>query len=211
MDECWTNIYSYSLMIKTLKTPDELRQLDHAKVLIQLIEEVRSNFQFDITVIDIGCGTAQFRPFFNKDKYFGLDHESVIDNVTLKCFPDFNPSNLIKSSIHFTSNLIYLGMFDLVLMNAFIDVMSSPIEMFENILKNCTNYVIIHRQEISEDKNTQVSIERSYGMQTYHSIINKKDFDQVIKKCNFEIITSKKLNFSNWENGGSSFILKRKL
>lgn len=185
-----------------------MHETEHISVLKNTINQLLNlENKRPLSVIDIGCGTAQISLLFEKlyFEYEGCDLPHVLEHCAHKWHPEniYYPLNAAVSPFAFVKN------YDIVLTNAFIDVMESPIEILSKILANATKYVIIHRQEISETKPTHTFLNPSYGGQTHHSIINKNDFETLIKNYGFEIILNQKCGFSNWENNGDSFLLKK--
>jgi FkbM family methyltransferase len=88
--------------------------------------------------------------------------------------------------------------------------MQDGLSVLDKILQVAGKYVFIHRQEISEKKETHSIVNPSYNGVTYHSILNRKDFMDVIEKNNFQITHEENLEFTNWENNGNSFVLKKR-
>ena len=150
----------------------------HGKVLEEMTKDIRH-----LKCADLGCGNKAASIFF--DDYTGFD------------LPEFNV---------YVSDLDFIREYDVVLMNAFIDVMQFPLEVLDLVLPHCRNYVIIHRQEFTKGV-TKVTQENAYGGWTYHSIINNEDFVKTI--LNFRLESFRKLDFDNWEDGGASILLKR--
>jgi len=195
---CWhTDISILNMLSAYNKNPD-LLNTEHGRRLQDLTEQLSC-----LKCIDIGCGSANANVLFKN--YTGLDLPYIIDNLSKKTNPELN---YIRCNAE-TDYINFLIYYDVVLLNAFIDIMKYPLKMLDKILKYAKNYVIIHRQEITEHGDTKAILNQSYGGHTWHSIINRKDFDNLIKKHNFEILKEVNLGFDNWENSGSSFLLKK--
>jgi len=160
-----------------------------------------------LSVIDLGCGTAQISLLFPADyfKYEGADLSHILNYCAKKWHPEheYFPFDVELSNYH------WLKAYDVILVNAFIDVMEHPIEVLKKVLSNAKKYVIVHRQEISATKPTQVIKNDSYGGYTYHSIINENDWNTLLKEYNFTCIQHKTCGFGNWENGGGSYLLEK--
>ncbi|MEK6879506.1 MAG: FkbM family methyltransferase, partial [Nanoarchaeota archaeon] len=107
-------------------------------------------------------------------------------------------------------NLAWVEPYPIIVTNAVIDIMQYPLEILAKILQHVSKYIIIHRQEITEHGQTHVTMNGSYGGFTYHSIINRKDFVDLLDKNNFDVIKEIHLDFGNWENGGSSFLIRKR-
>jgi len=157
---------------------EDTLETHHGRILRSMVKGLRRT-----KMIDLGCGGKGVAPLF---KYYkGID------------LPEFNV---------YISDLDFLQEYELVLMNAFIDVMQFPLDILERVLEHCKGYVLIHRQEFTTGK-TRVTEEHAYGGWTHHSIINHEDFAKVSLDFNVEKYVN--LNFDNWENGGNSVLLKK--
>lgn len=179
----------------------------HIHTIKQHIETIANKEEEKQTVIDIGCGTAQISLLFDKTKfeYEGADLTPILQH----CAHHWHPENIYLPFNAETSYYYFLKNYDIVLTNAFIDVMEHPLAILEKILANAKKYVILHRQEISNSKPTHVFLNPAYSGETFHSIINKMDFINLINQYNFTIVNQLQCGFSNWENNGDSFLLKK--
>lgn len=178
---CWyPNGYVYGNMISAIRKHKSLSETGHGKVLIDLLNTVDSK---DSKVLDLGCGGALLHTVV-KGNYTGADMEHMINNVSMKCFDNLNyiKVDVVNDDISFIKN------YDLVVMNALIDVMQHPIYILNKILESSSNYVIVHRQEIISDDETRVIKNPSYGGLTYHSLINIDDFNNIVKNNGFNIL-----------------------
>lgn len=185
-----------------------IHETEHVSVLKNTINQLLNlENKRPLSVIDIGCGTAQISLLFEKlyFEYEGCDLPHVLEHCAQKWHSEniYYPLNAAVSPFAFVKN------YDIVLTNAFIDVMENPIEILSKILANANKYVIVHRQEISKEKPTHCTQNPSYGGITWHSIINENDFNKLLQDYGFEIITTQHCGFENWENGGHSFLLKK--
>ncbi len=204
---CWHKDFCCDKMNEFYDTHVKGKNIDqlpcHIKVLLELFNTISEK---DLLVIDVGCGTASSSEIVTSIgfEYMGFDLPHIIENCAKRNYPNYQ---YIKGSID--SHYDYLGYADILLLNAFIDVMEHPIISLDKILSVAENYVIIHRQEISETKETHSVINESYGGVTFHSIINRNDFNNILDHYNFEIVKELNCDFA-WENGGSSFLLKKK-
>jgi FkbM family methyltransferase len=181
------------------KSNDNLFHLMTLKELILTLDSKGS------TVLDLGCGTGFISEFFNGYKYIGADLPHILHGCAMKNYPEY-----AYRQCDIQQDLSWIKEYDIVLMNAVIDVMQNPIEILNKVLANAKEHVIIHRQEISETKPTQVSINSSYNAKTYHSIINRKDFENILEENNFYIVKELECGFANWEKNGSSFLLRKR-
>lgn len=160
-----------------------LEKSGHWPVLKNLLEIVMSINKTPgktdkLQLLDIGCGAGALG---NTDivkenfHYYGLDLKHVIENVAYKCNPG---RTYIQSDILNQSNYKNISLFgEVVVMNAFIDVMQYPITTLEAILPNCFKFVVIHRQFLT-DEATFVEKKDSYGGKTYISHINKLEWNE---------------------------------
>ena len=159
---------------------EDLLSTEHGKTLAELVKDLTH-----LKMIDLGCGAQNVKPLF--DDYQGVD------------LPLFNV---------YTDDLTFIESYDLVLMNAFIDVMQFPIQVLNRILPHCKNYVVIHRQELIEGP-TEITQEKAYGGWTYHSKISRADFYPLVLE-DFTLVDVMYLGFDNWEDGGCSILLRRR-
>lgn len=166
----------------------------------QLLKGLIDSIEYD-GCLDIGCGTGQVSELI-KGRYVGIDLPHIVENVSRKSgFDEVYSTYDVEDR-----PVILANMYDLVIMSAFIDVMQHPIKVLGNILPHCKKYVIIHRQELSLYP-TRITHEPSYGGFTHHSKINEKEFSEAI--TGFEVIERASCKYDNWENGGTSLLLKR--
>lgn len=214
MTECWHTPEVIQEMNKNypiyLKLMDETQHIQALKNHIATIERIWP--QKVLKVIDLGCGTAQISLLFDKNKwiYIGVDMPHIIEGCAKKWHPERNfiATNLTKPDVFDTD--LEIGEADVILMNAFIDVMENPLTILDRVLSKASRYVIIHRQEFAENHPTVSIVNDSYNAKTYHSIINNHDFNELIEKYGFAVGQSKSCGFNNWNGGGTSLILYKK-
>lgn len=176
-------------------------QLDHIKALQQNIAVLPQKQ----LVIDIGCGTAQSSQLFQNHTYMGADMDFILNGCARVNFPDHNYIVFDAETYDFNS----LESADVLLMNAFIDVMQHPIEVLDKVLAQEIEFILLHRQEFSDTKPTQVIRNPSYCGETWHSIINAIEFNKLITKHGYTVVSSGRCGFGNWEEGGHSLLLKK--
>ncbi|GAF91354.1 unnamed protein product, partial [marine sediment metagenome] len=170
--DCWNNP-NYDVWIEKLKEHPPLLTTKHGQLLYELIGMVDG---YDKKLLDLGCGKAEISSLV-KAQYTGADLPNVIRNVSKK----FN-SELDYMYIDITTHKGYLlEGFDIIVMNAFIDVMKDPLKILDKVLNIAENYVILHRQHFTGNE-THVEKRHSYGKETYHSIINTDDFIMLLVK-----------------------------
>lgn len=157
-------------------------------------------------LLDIGCGSAMVSYFCKDFNYYGCDLPHIIHGCAIRN----QPSYFYRSCDIIEDELAWIKRFDVILLNAIIDVMYNGPGILRRVLTHANKYVIVHRQEVTENGKTHSSINPSYSSKTYHSVINRKDFEELVDSMGFDIVHESKLNFGNWENGGSSFLLKNR-
>lgn len=195
---CWydKNLHT-SVNPITAKEP-ALLQLTHGRVLKELFDLIPISAK---TVLDIGCGNAKAHTIIGSRVYTGLDLLNNICTIGRVNYPnlEFTTCDILED------NLSFISEYDIVLMNAFIDVMEWPVYVLIKILKECKGYVILHRQEITDGR-TKIITNPSYTGFTYHSVLSRHAFDEVLETCNFKIVIEMDAGFGgNWR----SFLLKR--
>ena len=197
---CWYNDTCPEQMIKGAKGIlwPVLEKSDHFPVLDLLMQNIDDSC---LTMLDIGCGAAELSRIYSNYFYVGADLKNIILDVSMKMHPEkrYISFDIYKDDCKFVAD------YDIVVMNAFIDILEYPIFGLEAILKHAKKYIILHRQEIDNNL-TRVIKNSSYGGTTYHSIINKKDFNDLLDKYNFDIISQSKVHTCS-----KSFLLRKKI
>lgn len=202
MDICWNQKECFDMMLQGANGLlwGKLEDSGHFRVLEYLLYQTEFG-----SLLDIGCGAGGLSKteVIKKFSYIGLDSEPIITNVAKK----FNPSaNFQSLTIEKESNLSMVEEFDVVVMNAFLDVLIEPLQIMYKVLNHCKKYVIIHRQFL-KDGETQITTHDSYGAKTFQSNINSKEFYDVIESCKMNIIISCYSGLG--VNDNFSFLLKR--
>ena len=174
----------------------------HFKVMRKLVDILPKGLK----VMDLGCGTSVASEYFIDHQYEGADLIHIINGCAIRNYPQYkyHEVNIVESDLKFISD------YDVVLVNGVIDIMEFPMYTLEKLFSNCKDWIIIHRQEISNTQATYLKRNPSYNSTTYHSIINRNDFTNLLNKYNFEIVKELTLDFGNWEDGGHSFLLRKK-
>lgn len=157
-------------------------------------------------VLDIGCGTAFTSEYCGNLIYTGADLGHILDGAARKLYPQYS----YRECNIFDDPLEWIHEYPLIIVNGVIDVMQHPLEILGKILCHTSNYIVLHRQELSDNKHTHSIINPSYNTITYHSIINRCDFTDLLDKHFFAIQKELNCDFANWEGGGHSFLLKRR-
>lgn len=170
------------------------------------LKELFNQCEKGCTLLDIGTGSAMVVELCGDFKFYGAD----LPHILYGCAMRNQPGYFYKSCDIIEDELAWIREFDIILLNGVIDVMYNGLGILRRVLTYSNRYVIIHRQEISKERDSRSVINNSYNSKTYHSIINRNDFDQLIEEMGFEIVKEVQLNFGNWEDGGRSFLLKNK-
>jgi hypothetical protein len=157
-----------------------LEKSDHFPILDSLIQIINDDCT---SLLDIGCGAAEISRIYPQYFYVGADLKNIIQNVSTRVHPEkrYVVFDIYNDECEFISD------YDIIVMNAFIDVLEFPIFGLETVLKHANRYVVLHRQEV-DSQQTRIIKNPSYGGVSYHSIINKISFDYILNKHSFEIV-----------------------
>ena len=196
IDICWANKESYLKMLDGARGIifPRLLDSDHVGILNELI-----NLANPQNLIDLGCCSAEASLLAKTYKYTGADLAEVIENVSKIMHPELD----YVAFDAYNSDFQFLKDYDVILMNAFIDVLENGDVVFDKILKN-SKKVILHRQSIADK--TYYEIKDSYGAKTYKFLYDKNDFENTLKRNNF-VIT----HMFQWNNSSYSFLLVKQL
>lgn len=183
-----------------LKNQDIIK---HFKPFTDLLEQIINNG--DLTLLDIGCGTAMLSEFCKNYAYYGADLPHVVAGCALRNYPQY----FYRGCEVYNEDIWWIGEFDIVVINGLLDVMQYPLFVLKKLLNALAwgGYLIIHRQEVTELGPTRILKNGSYGSTTYHSIIAREDLQNVIKEYDCVIIKETQCGFTNWENTGNSFLI----
>ena len=196
-DSCWyggNEIYEKMIQGAQGVLFPKLENSDHFPVLRNLLELCQGSS----SIIDVGCGAASLGDLVSIE-YTGCDLPSIIENVSQKLHPSFK---FIKFDV-MEDKVDFLSEYDIVVMNAFIDVMEEPLIVLNKVLEKSKKYVIIHRQKISET--TKSSETSSYTGFSFSSSLSKSDISRSLDRFSFEV---EKMIF--WTPEFCSFLVKKK-
>lgn len=185
----------------------------HFKYFKKLLKLIRLPEGSTKTLVDVGCGTGYLQEYCSSWNYVGLDMPHIIEGCLKKYYP--NTTSLATNNFFKDDENSFKDLFQkldaVVVGNGLIDVMEHSIESLTRLLDVSPNYLIVHRQEITEDGVTESVMKPAYNAYSYHSIINRKEFDKTVMDMGFYIVGEEMITCGfPWENGGSSFLLKRK-
>lgn len=182
-DSCWYKNNGHKSMVDVVvnKKWPALESSVHFPALKELINESKTKGK----LLDIGCGSAELQntSVVKNFYYYGLDIPDVIDNVAIQLN---KKGKYIKKDLLKDFDIGILGTFDLIVMNAFLDIMPNPLEILDRVLYFSRCSVIVHRQKTGNNK-TSISKEPAYNDNTFSSYINIEDFDECIKRNNYVI------------------------
>ena len=202
-DSCWYQESCSSHMTNFLqKTPQDPDKVYHLRVLKTMFDMCEGD-----TVIDLGTGGGEIGKIVSSLGY--EFHGADLPHIITDCAMLNNPQFFYRGFDIINDDLSWTERYDVVVLNGVIDVMAYPLGVLRRVLEHSSRYVILHRQEISNGP-TRYEINKSYGGKTFHSIINHNDLRDLLSQLEFEIIAQSNLDFSNWEDGGCSFLLLNK-
>tara|TARA_R110002020_G_scaffold78506_5_gene197424 strand:- start:135 stop:773 length:639 start_codon:yes stop_codon:yes gene_type:complete len=182
-----------------------LEKSDHFPVLSELITIAQRD---SFTLLDIGCGAAEVSRVYKNFYYTGVDLPNIIKEVAMKMHPH---NSYISFDIYDENqDTSFIAEYDLIVMNAFIDVLERPVYGLEKVLTKASKYVLIHRQTYHDEKETYLSKHPSYGGTSYQSIINRNVFEDLLKKYSFENVKELRLDYNPEIGYTSSILLRRK-
>jgi len=146
-------------------------------------------------VIDLGCGSTRVIVLIGDREYVGADLPRVIDTISKVINPKLK---FIRCDVT-EEELDFLFEYDIVLMDAFIDVMQYPLKILDKVLQNCSKYILLSRQEIVKGE-TNVIKNPSYNGFTYHTEIGRRDFNDIVKSHDIVVIKEMDAGIGIWKN-----------
>jgi len=151
----------------------------HYESFLELLNECGTG-----KLLDLGTGTARISQFCKNFEFYGADLPHIISGCSMRNYPQYPyySVDLIED------NLAWIRKFDVIVLNGVIDIMENGKHILERVLTHANKYVIIHRQEITENGKTHSVVNPSYNSQTWHSVINRAEWNEVIERMGFEIL-----------------------
>ena len=185
----------------------------HFKAFTDLLEHprVKQNFpdKYGVAgdIIDIGCGTAMLSEFCKGHNYRGADLPHVVAGCAMRNYPQY----LYRGFDIYNDSIDWISQFDIIILNAVLDIMQYPLAILRKVVSAMSlgAFLIIHRQEITKEGSTKIIQNGSYGSLTYHAILAKKEFEDILFEHDCQIIHETSPGFSNWEDGGKSFLIHK--
>mgnify|MGYP003629991946 CR=1 FL=1 len=175
-----------------------LRQSDHFKAIDDCFEMTSGK-----SLLDLGCGIAEVGSTFVDYSYTGADLPHIIEKGARKKNPNLN-------FFHFDAcedDYAFIANYDIVLMNSFISEIPNWYKVLSRVLVNAESFVIIHRQEVTE----QISFLQQYttyaNLKTTKSVINYNQLTTLFERSGYEI--KLELNSFSYDNNQKTFLLKK--
>ena len=172
----------------------KLKDSDHWPVLDHLLK----NCTGSKTLLDVGCGAASLSEL-TELQYTGCDLPHIIDKVGRVHAPDAD----LVSFDFYKDDLSFIKKYDVIVTNAFIDVLDDPVFALEKLMSVSKQYIIVHRQRLTEDKSGSEKVGSYVGF-SYSSLLSIKDLEALCKKHNFScpIVVP-------WSGNSYSFLMKK--
>ena len=187
-DSCWYHIDTGKQKVAMNVKVSEV----YAEAIKSLVDCIPDS---ENTLIDIGCGTGKASKTLQKYDYTGADLPDMIDDISKQVNPGlkFIKCDIIEDDISFISD------YNIIYMDALIDIMQHPLKVLDCILDKCSKYVLLIRQEMV-DGETKVIQNPAYTGFTYHSEIGRDDFNDILAKHNVSIVKEVDAGIGIWKN-----------
>lgn len=176
----------------------KLEYSEHFTTLDTLIKITKTN-----SIIDIGCGAAEVGRVYNNLDYCGCDLSHIIENVAEVINPG---KNYIKFDADENQDMSFIENYEVLLMSGFLSELEYPLKFIKNIIKYNINYILIHRQDFTDGESKLVEYHTYGGIKTTNSIINYKEFIDILKD-KYEVIVKQNSGFTNSDK--CSILLKK--
>ena len=157
-----------------------LDQSGHFDALKDCVDRIESEKR---DLLDIGCCKAEFADAFPEFDYCGADLEHIIENVSKRVKPLLNYHHFDAN----TGDYSFMQHFDVVLMNSFLSEMPNAMDILENVLKHSREYILIHRQDISERENIE-HYQTYGGLGTINYVMSRSGLECLLDKYKYKIV-----------------------
>lgn len=184
--------------------PFDLSNHGHVAVFVKLLNQIDKSA--GVNLVDIGTGVGWINDYCKGFEFTGSDLAWVLQGCAMNYFPNL----FYKACDVLTDDVCWIERYDVVVANGFIDVQPDALQVLKKLLPHVKGYFLLHRQEITEQGITSEIENGNYVGQTVHSIINRAELLHLLDQMNFEIIAEEACPFANWENGGSSFLFRKR-
>lgn len=188
------------------KAHDQPNNHPHFDALTDLLNHITTAEGARYSLLDIGTGTAAISKYCKNFDFYGADLPHILTGCAMKNYPQYPYFKLDVTE----DELAHINKFDVILLNAVIDIMEHPLTVLKRVLTYAKRYVVIHRQEITESGSTKSILKPSYSGQTYHSIVRRSELNSLVEEMGFEIVYENSPGFADWENNGASFLLRNR-
>ena len=172
----------------------KLKDSDHWPILRHLLSLCKDAE----TLLDVGCGAASLSELTSL-KYTGCDLPHIIEKVGKVNAPNAD----LVSFDFYNDDLSFMKEYDVIVTNAFIDVLDDPMVSLSKLMSASRQYIIVHRQRLTEGNSDSEKVE-SYTGFSYSSILSLKDIEILCVKNNFKC-----LSLVPWSGNSYSFLMKR--
>jgi len=172
----------------------KLKDSDHWPILSHLLSRCVDSK----TLLDVGCGAASLSELTDL-QYTGCDLPHIIEKVAKIHAPN---SDLISFDFY-KDDLNFIKNYDVVVTNAFIDVLDDPVFALEKLMSVSKQYIIVHRQRLTEEKSSSEKV-GSYTGFSYSSLLSIRDLEALCKKYNFSCPV-----VVPWSGNSYSFLMKK--
>jgi trans-aconitate methyltransferase len=137
--------------------------------------------------LDFGCGVGHYsvlleRHFPNRFVYTGCDYAAEMVNVAR----ERRPGNTFVVNDLFDNQLDLDG-FDVICAGALVDVLNDYERALHILLGASTPYVLLHRQQMTDDTSHVEEAPGYQGQTTYRSFLSRADLERVAREHGREI------------------------
>ena len=154
-----------------------LENSDHWPVLSFLLNKCEGAQ----SILDVGCGAAALSQLVEW-VYTGCDLPHIIEKVAKIHTPTAN----LHAFDFYKDDLQFMNQHDVIVANAFIDVLDDPVDSLSNLMDVTRSYLIVHRQRITEGNSGSEKVD-SYTGFSYSSMLSLKTLHDLCKEKNFNL------------------------